>query len=137
MEVVKDKVASGSPWTFGFAGIALELRLIVRFGMADQGCRPAEVADMRLTSLTLAADTFSSLAVSRTPRPSSNARRMRCTWNGVVLGLPRRLPDDRARSSPAITRSRIIARSNSLNTPSIPNSIRPDGVEVSSACWCK
>ena len=33
----------------------------------------AEVADMRRTSLTLAADTFSSLAVSRTPRPSSNA----------------------------------------------------------------
>ena len=83
---------------------------------------------MRLTSLTLAALTFSSRAVSRTPRPSSNARRMRCTWNGVVLGLPRRLPDDRARSSPAITRSRIIARSNSLNTPSIPNSILPDGV---------
>jgi hypothetical protein len=64
----------------GFAGIALELRLIVRFGMADQGCRPAEVADIRLTSLTLAALTFNSLA-------------------------------------------------------SIPNSIRPDGVEVSRACW--
>ena len=73
----------------------------------------------------------------RTPRPSSNARRMRCTLNGVVLGLPRRLPDDRARSSPAITRSRIIARSNSLNTPSIPNSILPDGVLVSRACWCR
>ena len=79
--------------------------------------RPAEVADMRLTSDTLAADTLSSPAVSRTPRPSSNAARMRCTWNGVVLGLPRRLPDNRARSRPAITRSRIIARSNSLNTP--------------------
>ena len=35
-----------------------------------------------------------------------HCRRMRCTWNGVVLGLPQRLPDDRARSSPAITRSR-------------------------------
>ena len=102
-----------------------------------QELRGVVIADMRLTSLTLAADTFSSLAVSRTPRPSSNARRMRCTWNGVVLGLPRRLPDDRARSSPASTRSRIIARSNSLNTPSIPNNILPDGVEVSRPCWCR
>jgi hypothetical protein len=42
-----------------------------------------------------------------------------------------------ARSSPANTRSRIIARSNSLNTPSMPNSILPDCVEVSSACWCR
>jgi hypothetical protein len=86
----------------------LELRLIVRFGMADQELRDVVFADIRLTSLTLAADTFSSLAVSRTPRPSSNARRMRCTWNGVVLGLPRRLPDDRARSSPASTPARIV-----------------------------
>jgi hypothetical protein len=59
--------------------------------------------DMRLTSLTLAALTFNSRTVSRTPRPASRAARMRCTVNGVVLGLPRRLPDDRARSSPAIT----------------------------------
>jgi hypothetical protein len=78
-------------------------------------------ADIRLTSLTLAALTFSSRAVSRTPRPSSSAARMRSILNGVVRGLPRRLPDDLARSSPAITRSRIIARSNSLNTSSIPN----------------
>ena len=41
---------------------------------------------MRLISLTLAADTFSNRAVSRTPRPSSNACRIRCTVNGVVLG---------------------------------------------------
>ena len=39
----------------------------------DQGFRHAEVAVMRRTSLTLAADTFNSLAVSRTPGPSSNA----------------------------------------------------------------
>ena len=67
------------------------------------GSQPVALADIRLTSLTLAADTFSSLAVSLTPRPSSNAARIRCTWNGVLRGLPRRLPDDRARSSPAIT----------------------------------
>ncbi len=35
---------------------------------------------------------------------------------------------ERRRSWPAET----LARSNSLNTPSIPNSARPDGVEVSS-----
>ena len=35
--------------------------------------RVQPVTDMRRTSLTLAADTFSSRAVSRTPRPSSNA----------------------------------------------------------------
>ena len=86
---------------------------------------------MRRTSDTLAADTFSSRAVSRTPRPSSNAARIRSILNGVVLGLPRRLPDDRARSRPAITRSRIIDLSNSPNKPNIPNSARPDGVEVS------
>jgi hypothetical protein len=42
-----------------FAGIALELRLIVRFGMINHEPRDAMIADMRLTSLTLAALTFS------------------------------------------------------------------------------
>ena len=94
-------------------------------------------ADMRLTSDTLAALTFSSRAVSRTPRPSSSAARMRSILNGVVLGLPNRLPDALARSRPARTRSRIIDLSNSLNTPSMPNKARPDGVLVSRACWCR
>ena len=62
---------------------------------------PIAVVDMRRTSETLAADTFSNLAVSRTPRPSSNARRMLCTWNGVA-GRTRNLvqPDhfDQSRS---------------------------------------
>ena len=52
---------------------------------------------------------------------------------GAIGGRPS-VADDRARSSPARTLSRIIARSNSLNTDSIPNSIRPDGVDVSRAC---
>ena len=52
---------------------------------ADQGCRPAEVADMRRTSLTLAADIFSSHAVSRTPRPL-----VQCQTN--ALHLERRGP---------------------------------------------
>ena len=48
---------------------------------AHQGCRPAVVADMRRISETLAAETFSSRAVSRTPRPSSSAARMRSILN--------------------------------------------------------
>ena len=80
-----------------------------------QGCGSIKTNGRR-TSLTLVALTFRSLAVSLTPRPSFCAARMRSILNGVVLGLPRRLPDDRARSRPAITRSRIIARSNSLDT---------------------
>ena len=90
---------------------------------------------MRRTRDTVAADTFSSRAVSRTPRPSSNARRMRCTWNGVVRGLPNRLPARSRSIQPGHHAVADQARSNSLNTPSIPNSILPDGVEVSSACW--
>jgi hypothetical protein len=72
-----------------------------------------------LISMTLAALTFNSRAVARIPRPSSNARRMRSTLMGGIRGRPRRLPDDRARSNPASTRSRIMARSNSLNTDSM------------------
>jgi hypothetical protein len=52
----------------------------------------------RAPDLGHAALTFSNLAVSRTPRPSSNAARVRCTLNDAVRGLPNRLPDDRARS---------------------------------------
>ena len=88
-----------------------------RDGRTPTGSTRCVVADVRLTSLTLAADTFSRRAVSRTPRPSSSAARIRSTWNGVVRGLPNRLPDDLARSSPASTRSRIIARSNSGTRP--------------------
>ena len=64
-------------------------------------------------------------AVSCTPRPSPKANRMRCNVNGVVLGRPRCLPDDRARPSPAITRSRIIARS--IHCDNMPNKARPNG----------
>jgi hypothetical protein len=101
------------------AAIGSELASLASFlrPRSYPGCRSAGVVtDMRLTSDTLAGLTFNRRAVSRTPRPSSNARRMRCMIYGVVLGPPRRLPDALARSKPAITRSRIIARSNSLNT---------------------
>ena len=51
--------------------------------MRTLGSQPIGVADIRLTS-----DTFSSSAVSLTPRPSSRAARMRCTWNGVFSACP-------------------------------------------------
>jgi hypothetical protein len=47
---------------------------------------------------------------------------------------PKLLPFGTRTSNPAITRSRIIARSNSANTPSIWNMARPDGVDVSRPC---
>ena len=106
-------------------GLIADFCLPVPCGVAASwtpGGQPVAFADIRLTSLTLAADIFSSLAVSLTPHPSSRAARISSTRNGAVLGLPNRLPNDRARSSPAITRSRIIARSNSLNTPSTDHS---------------
>ena len=60
-----------------------------------------------------------------TPRTSSG--RIRPNWNGVVRGLPRRLPAiSRVQVQLAPGRG-IIARSNSLNHPNIPNSILPDG----------
>jgi hypothetical protein len=36
---------------------------------------------------------------------------------------------------PALTRATIMARSNSLKTPSMPNMARPAGVVVSNPCW--
>lgn len=54
-----------------------------------------------------------------------------------TLGRPRRFPCALARRRPACTRSTIIARSNSANTPSISNSARPAGVLVSRPCWCR
>lgn len=50
------------------------------------------LAMARRTSDTLAALTLSRRAVSRTPRPSTNAARIRPTLNGLVKGQPRRLP---------------------------------------------
>jgi hypothetical protein len=51
---------------------------------------------------------------------------------GLPIGLPLLVPVSLARRRPARTRSRIIARSNSANTPIIPNMALPDGVVVSS-----
>ena len=40
-------------------------------------------------------------------------------------------------ANPALTRSTIIARSNSAKTPHIWNIALPEGVVVSIACWCR
>jgi hypothetical protein len=54
------------------------------------------------------------------------------------MGLrPNLLPCALARSSPAFTRSWIIARSNSAKTPIIWNKALPAGVVVSTPCWCR
>ena len=83
-----------------------------------------------------------------TPRPTSRAiRRMSmprernfnpaftlAPWLCSTVRRPSCFPSALARANPAITRSRIIARSNSAKTPSIWNMARPDGVDVSSPC---
>jgi hypothetical protein len=47
---------------------------------------------------------------------------------------PEPVPSALARFSPALTRSTIMARSNSAKTPSIWNNARPAGVLVSTDC---
>ncbi len=54
---------------------------------------------------------------------------------GSIGGRLNILPCALARSSPDLTRSRIIARSNSAKTPIIWNSALPAGVEVSMPRW--
>ena len=75
--VVKDKVAADHQRASSFADIALELRLLFRFGMADQEFSGVLTADMRRTSLTLAADTFSKCRDIR-QRLTPRSRLWRC-----------------------------------------------------------
>jgi hypothetical protein len=70
------------------------------------------------------------------PKPLALAARTRFSISGDTFGLPRIFPCALARSSPALTRSRIIAHSNSAKTPHIWNSAFPAGVVVSMPCWC-
>jgi hypothetical protein len=66
------------------------------------------------------------------PSPLSARRHDRCDL--VRVGSSRRrpswMPSALARLRPAMTRSRIIERSNSANTPSIWNIARPDGINA-------
>lgn len=69
--------------------------------------------------------------------PSRRAATTASCFSLGMLGRPRRWPFARARASPARTRSRISARSNSENTPSIWNIAVPAGVLLSRPCWCR
>jgi len=70
------------------------------------------------------------------PSPAASRARTAASTFAPVLGRPRRTPRARARSSPAMTRLRIIPRSNSANAPVTWKNMRPAGVVVSIACWC-
>ena len=76
-------------------------------------------------------------AMTRMPgRPGvARASRIRFSSAGAIGGRPRRFPSLLALASPARTRSWIMARSNSANTPIIWNIALPAGVVVSSPCW--
>jgi hypothetical protein len=69
--------------------------------------------------------------------PSALSARMRPSSDGFTGRRPSFVPFDRALASPALTRSRIIPRSNSAKTPHIWYIARPEGVLVSKACWCR
>jgi len=69
--------------------------------------------------------------------PFTRAFLMLASILASVLGRPRIFPLARDRLMPALTRSTIIARSNSANTPHIWNMALPAGVDVSNACRCR
>jgi hypothetical protein len=71
------------------------------------------------------------------PLPVARRARMAASTLAPVLGRPRRTPRALARSRPALTRLRIIALSNSAKAPVTWKNIRPAGVVVSIACWCR
>jgi hypothetical protein len=58
-------------------------------------------------------------AVLRMPVPFVREARTRCSTAGATFGRPSFFPCALALASPALTRSRIMARSNCANTPSI------------------
>lgn len=98
---------------------------------------PIEVA-VALTLCTTLTPTPISNAIFRIPLfPRSRAARIASSTSAPTVGRPNRLPFAFALASPAVTRSRIIARSNSANTPHIWNMAFPAGVVVSMPCWCR
>ena len=58
----------------------------------------------------------------------------RASMDGLTERRPSFVPFALARARPALTRSRIMPRSNSAKTPHIWNIARPEGVLVSRAC---
>lgn len=117
------------------SGSKLFITSVLVCSAPDQAATDLPMSSMlRFMALTFAALTCRSRDVSLMPLPDAKARSICAIWIGAMGGLPRRLLSRRARSSPARTRSEIIARSNSAKTDNMPNSIRPDGVLVSRAC---
>ena len=89
---------------------------------------------------TVPTPTPCSRAIARMLLPAARAARIVRTLaasSAMVAGRPSRVPSAFARANPAMTRSRIIERSNSAKTPIIWNIARPDGVVVSIPCWCR
>jgi peptide/nickel transport system substrate-binding protein len=70
-----------------------------------------------LTRATVPLPTPSALATFLIPSPFARRVCMAASTLALVLGRPRRTPRTFARSRPALTRLRIIARSNSANAP--------------------
>ena len=94
--------------------------------------------DNALTRWTVPDPTPNSAAILRIPlSPFAKAFLMLASMLTAILGLPKTWPAALALLSPALTRSTIIARSNSANTPHIWNMALPAGVDVSRACWCQ
>jgi hypothetical protein len=65
------------------------------------------------------------------PSPAASRARTAASTFGPVLGRPRRTPRALARSRPAMTRLRIMPRSNSANAPVTWKNMRPAG------SWCR
>jgi hypothetical protein len=85
-------------------------------------------APLPTTLITVPTPSPTSLAMRRMPNPldrSANASFTFLAWLCSTVRRPSFFPSARARANPAITRSRIIALSNSANTPSIWNIARP------------
>jgi len=93
----------------------------------------------RLILCTVLGSTPNCLAITRTPgRPGwLRAARMATSFSSEMVGRPKRFPSLLALAKPARTRSWIIDRSNSADTPIIWNSALPAGVVVSMPCWCR
>src|ERR1700680_4240855 len=71
------------------------------------------------------------------PIPSAFSSRMRASPDGFTVRVPSFVPFALARARPPFTRSRMMPRSNSANTPSIWNMALPAVVGVSRPCCGK
>src|SRR5882672_1637087 len=77
------------------------------------------------------------LPILRMPSPLALSFTISASIDGLTRRRPNFTPLALARASPALTRSLMIPRSNSANTPNIWNIALPAVVEVSRPCWCR